>query len=65
MRMTPADQLPQHKASELVDMAAHVEWECTRERDVLDDPASPALTYAQAARHVVEMWEADAGPVLL
>ncbi|MEU5055294.1 hypothetical protein ACFC18_41630 [Streptomyces sp. NPDC056121] len=65
MRTTPGGRLPQRDATELVDMAAHVEWECTRERDVLDDPASPALTYAQAARSVVEMWEADAGPVPL
>ncbi|WP_432168259.1 hypothetical protein [Streptomyces sp. bgisy031] len=62
MRTTPADQLPGHRAEALVDLAAQVEWECTRERDVLEDPASPAAAYAEAARRVVEMWEEDAGP---
>lgn len=62
MRTMPVDQLPQQKVEELIDMAAHVEWECTRERDVLDDPASPAAAYAQAARDVVGLWEPDAGP---
>ncbi|MCQ4208961.1 hypothetical protein [Streptomyces longispororuber] len=56
------DGLPPREAEELVDTATHVEWECTRERDVLDDPTSPATSYAQAARHVVETWEATARP---
>ncbi|MFZ3562691.1 hypothetical protein ACOKM5_42930 [Streptomyces sp. BH097] len=64
MRTTSVDQLPPHKASELVNLAAQVEWECTRDDDVLEDPASPAQAYAQAARHVVQMWEADAGPAI-
>ncbi|WP_327667936.1 MULTISPECIES: hypothetical protein [unclassified Streptomyces] len=62
MRTTSVDQLSPHKARELVDLAAQVEWECTRDDDVLVDPASPAQGYAQAARQVVQMWESDAGP---
>ncbi|NGO80991.1 hypothetical protein G6045_35825 [Streptomyces sp. YC504] len=56
------DELSPHKAQELVDLAAHIEWECTQEQDVLDDPASPAAQYADAARHVVQMWETDPFP---
>lgn len=62
MRTTPADPFPGHKAKELVDLAAQVEWECTRERDVLEDPSSPSAAYAEAARRVVEMWEETMRP---
>ncbi|WP_428957044.1 hypothetical protein [Streptomyces sp. cg35] len=55
------DELPAHEAQALVEIAAQVEWECTRERDLLEDPASPAARYAEAARSVVRAWAVDAG----
>ncbi|MBO1332707.1 hypothetical protein [Streptomyces sp. VRA16 Mangrove soil] len=53
--------LPVDKALELVAIAGEVEWECTRDRDLLDDADSPAGRWAQAARSVARSWAADAG----
>ncbi|MFI7340816.1 hypothetical protein ACIBUY_23125 [Streptomyces sp. NPDC050085] len=61
MRRGPVGELPAHKALEFVELAGQVEWECTREGDLLADADSPAARWAEAARFVAQTWASDAG----
>jgi hypothetical protein len=62
LRGAQAEGVPPDKAGQLVEIAAQVEWECTRDRDAAEDIAARAAGYALAARAVVDAWGGTTRP---